>query len=244
LLARIEQSLDLLTGGPQDMPVRQQTLRETIDWSFHLLGPDEQVLFTHLAVFAGGCNLAAAEAVCGGDALLAGLSTLIESNMLRQEEQPDGEPRFTMLETIRAYGLERLDASGDAYEIRRRHAEHFLAVAEQVELEWRTKDPDWLRLEREQDNLRASLVWFLARGESEAVVRLAGALHKFWIIRGEPGLTRYESLAYEEGVTLVTKRGDEPEIAAAWAAGRAMSEPDAVTYALALAAEPLVRASS
>ena len=122
LLARLEQSLDLLTGGPRDLPARQQTLRATIDWSYDLLGPDEQTLFARLAVFAGGCTLAAAEAVCGGDGLLTGLSTLVDNNMLRQEEQPDGEPRFTMLETIRAYALERLEPSGEADEIRRRHA--------------------------------------------------------------------------------------------------------------------------
>ena len=114
LLARLEQRLDLLTGGPRDLPARQQTLRATIDWSYDLLGPDEQTLFARLAVFAGGCTLEAAEAVCGADGLLTGLATLIDNSLLRQEEQPDGEPRFTMLETIRAYALERLEAGGEA----------------------------------------------------------------------------------------------------------------------------------
>ena len=142
LLARLEQRFDLLTGGPRDLPARQQTLRATIDWSYDLLGPDEQALFARLAVFVGGCTLEAAEAVCGGDGLLTGLSTLIDNSLLRQEEQPDGEPRFTMLETIRAYALERLEASGEAEEIRRRHAEHFLAVAEQIGPDWRKGDVD------------------------------------------------------------------------------------------------------
>src|SRR5262249_47653115 len=111
LLARIEQRLDLLTSGPRDLPVRQQTLRATIDWSYGLLEPDEQTLFTRLAVFHGGCTLEAAEAVCSGDGLIAGLAALVDDNMLRQEEQADGEPRFTMLETIRSYARERLEAS-------------------------------------------------------------------------------------------------------------------------------------
>ena len=133
LLARLEQRFDLLTGGPRDLPERQQTLRATIDWSYALLGPDEQTLFARLAVFVGGCTLEAAEAVCGGAGILTGLATLIDNSLLRQEEQADGEPRFTMLESIRAYALERLEASGEADEIRRRHAEHFLSLADRIE---------------------------------------------------------------------------------------------------------------
>src|SRR5262245_41105184 len=111
LLARLEQQLDLLSGGPRDLPARQQTLRATIDWSHGLLDPEERLLFARLAVFHGGCTLEAADAVCGGEGLLAGLATLVDDNLLRQEEQDDGEPRFTMLETIRAYARERLEAS-------------------------------------------------------------------------------------------------------------------------------------
>ncbi len=127
-----------------------------------MLGRDEQTLFARLAVFVGGCTLEAAEAVCGGEGLLTGLATLIDSNLLRQEEQPDGEPRFTMLETIRAYALELLEASGEAEDVRRRHAEHFVSVAERIEDDVRTKpDVDWLALEREHDNFRAALNWLL-----------------------------------------------------------------------------------
>src|SRR6266540_880306 len=147
LLARLEQRFDLLTGGPCDMPARQQTLRATIDWSYGLLVRDEQTLFACLAVFVGGCTLEAVEAVCGGAGILTGLATLIDSNLLRQEEQPDGEPSFTMLESIRAYSLELLEASGEAEEVRRRHAEHFLSVAGRIEDDFRTKpDVDWLAL--------------------------------------------------------------------------------------------------
>ena len=101
--------------------------------------------------------------------------------MLRQEEQPDGEPRFTMLETIRAYALERLEASGEADEIRRRHAEHFLAVAEQIERDWRKGDVDLLLLERDHDNFRAALTELVARDDRESFVRLVYGLRVFWV---------------------------------------------------------------
>jgi predicted ATPase/class 3 adenylate cyclase len=184
LLARLEQRFDLLTGGARDLPERQQTLRSTIDWSYGLLGADEQTLFTRLAVFAGGCTLEAAEAVCGADGLLTGLSALIDNNLLRQEEQADGEPRFTMLQTIRAYARERLEGSGEADELRRRHSEHFLAIAERIEEVDRTADVDWPALERELDNFRSALEWLRTAGETELAVRLATGLGDFWHTTG------------------------------------------------------------
>ena len=135
LLARLEQRFDLLVGGPRDMPSRQQTLRATIDWSYGLLGPAEQALFARVSVFAGGFTLEAAEAVCGADGLLAGLSSLIDNNLLRQDEQPGGEPRFTLLETIRAYALERLDELEEREEAARRHADYFCMLAERIDRE-------------------------------------------------------------------------------------------------------------
>jgi predicted ATPase/class 3 adenylate cyclase len=184
LLARLEQKLDLLTGGPRDLPARQQTLRATIDWSYHLLGPDEQTLFARLAVFAGGCTLPATEVVCGYDGLLSGLSNLIDNNMLRQEEQPDGEPRFTMLETIRAYAVERLEASGEAGEIRRRHAEHYATVEDRMIVHPRVGQADWLTLERDIDNFRAALSEIAARDDVEELIRLVSALRFLWMTRG------------------------------------------------------------
>jgi predicted ATPase/class 3 adenylate cyclase len=184
LLARLEQRFDLLTGGARDLPERQQTLRSTIDWSYGLLGTDEQTLFTRLAVFAGGCTLEAAEAVCGADGLLTSLSALIDNNLLRQEEQADGEPRFTMLQTIRAYARERLEGSGEADELQRRHSEHFLAIAEQIEVIDRTADVDWHALERELDNFRSALEWLKTAGDDELTVRLATGLGEFWHITG------------------------------------------------------------
>ena len=185
LLARIDQRFDLLTGGPRDMPVRHQTLRATIDWSHGLLQPDEQTLFARLAVFVGGCTIEAVETVCGGERVLAGLSTLIDSNLLRQQEQADGEPRLTMLESIRAYALDQLEASGLEDESRRRHAEHFLSIADRIQDDFRTKpDVDWLALEREHDNFRAALTWLAANEEKEALAQLTVRLAAFWETRG------------------------------------------------------------
>ena len=185
LLARLEQRFDLLTGGPRDVPARQQTLRATIDWSYGLLGRDEQALFARLAVFVGGSTIEAVEAVCGGAGLLSGLATLIDSNLLRQEEQPDGEPRFTMLESIRAYSLELLEASGDAEDVRRRHADQFLVVASKIEDGFRTHpDIDWFALEREHDNFRAALNWLATHDEPDSLVQLTTGLVRFWEVRG------------------------------------------------------------
>ena len=185
LLVRLEQRFELLTGGPRDLPERQQTLRATIDWSYKLLGPEEQTLFARLAVFVGGCTLEAAEKVCGGAGILTGLATLIDNSLLRQDEQPDGEPRCTMLESIRAYALERLEASGEADEIRQRQSEYFLSLANRIEEDVRTKpDVDWFALEREHDNFRAALTWLVAGDETESVVQLTFELHRFWEVRG------------------------------------------------------------
>lgn len=150
--------LPLLTNGARDLPSRQQSLRSTIAWSYDLLSERDRRLFRRLAVFAGGCTLAAAEAVCGED-VLSGLALLVDNSLLRQAEDVSGEPRFTMLETVREYGLEAVTESGEAEAIRKRHAEYFLALAEEAEPElWR--DPAWLdRLESEHDNLRAALDW-------------------------------------------------------------------------------------
>jgi predicted ATPase/DNA-binding SARP family transcriptional activator len=187
LLARLDDSLDLLGRGPRDKPSRQQTLRATIDWSYRLLTTREQALFAHLAVFQGGTRLSAAEVVCGRDDLLTGLATLVDHSMLQQQEQAGGEPRFRMLETIRSYALERLDDTGDRDEIRRRHAEHFLAIAEQIEPRWREGDFDALAIELDHANFRAALNTFLALDDRESVARLAVGLTLFWVNRGQLG---------------------------------------------------------
>jgi predicted ATPase/DNA-binding CsgD family transcriptional regulator len=191
LLARLGRRLSLLTGGPRDLPARQQTLRATIAWSYNLLEPDECVLFARLAVFVGGCSLDAAEAVCNVEQdlsldVLDGLALLVDQSLLRQTEGPEGEPRFGMLETIREYAAERLEMSGDAEVVRRQHAEFFLALAEQAATELSgPRQGIWLeRLEQEHDNLRAALGWALDRNDATLGLHLAAALWRFWELRG------------------------------------------------------------
>ena len=187
LLSRLRNRLTLLVGGAQDLPLRQQTLRGTIAWSYDLLGQDEKALFRRLAVFVGGCTLEAAEAVCTaqGDLLidvLEAVAALVDKSLLRQETQADGQPRLLMLETIREYALERLAASGEAEAVQRQHAIFFLRFSEEAEPKirgaehflWRT------RLEVEHDNLRAALRWTLESQEAEMGMQLAFSLVAFW----------------------------------------------------------------
>jgi predicted ATPase/DNA-binding CsgD family transcriptional regulator/transcriptional regulator with XRE-family HTH domain len=193
LLSRLTSRLWLLTGGARDLPDRQRTLRDAIAWSHDLLSPAEQELFRRLAVFAGGVDLEAAEAVLAGlggasaDATeaLEGLAALVDGSLLRREDGVDGEPRFGMLETVREYALEQLAASGEADVVRQAHATYFLALAERADAQ--ILGPDqvaWLdRLEAEHDNLRAALAWADVRGRDELLMRLAGELARFWRFR-------------------------------------------------------------
>jgi predicted ATPase/class 3 adenylate cyclase len=174
ILERLEQRLDLLTGGARDLPLRQQTLRGTIDWSYELLRPDEQKLFGRLAAFVGGRSLDAVAAVCtteadDGAGLLDAVAALVDNNLLKRADESE-ESRFLMLETLHEYATERLEESGEAEAVRRRHAEHFLALAEQAETELGgLRQVEWLdRLDREHDNLRASLTWAARHGPCEA----------------------------------------------------------------------------
>jgi predicted ATPase/class 3 adenylate cyclase len=191
LLAHLQRRLPLLTGGPLDAPARQRALRSTLDWSYGLLGPAEQALFARLAVFAGGCALPAAERVSDGevessDSVLDGLASLIDTSLLQQEPASDAEPRYAMLETVREYGLERLEERGEADARRTRHAEYFVALAEEAEpallgAQQRT----WLdRLEADLNNVRAALRWCAERGLDELGLRLAGSLWRFWELHG------------------------------------------------------------
>ena len=173
ILERLSKRLDLLKGG-RDADPRQATLRATIEWSYELLSEEEKALFARLAVFAGGCRLLSAEKVVGTD--LDVLQSLVDKSLLRHTED-----RFWMLETVREYALERLEASGKGEELRQRHSEHFLALAEEAEPNRRERPREWLdRLEREHDNLRAALDRLEASGENEPALRLVGALWPFW----------------------------------------------------------------
>jgi tetratricopeptide (TPR) repeat protein len=216
MLARLvgahgQRRLQFLIGGARDLPARQQTLRGTVAWSYDLLDAGEQRVFEHLSVFVGGCTLDAA-AVCtragppsaeqvrfagsGQDGcplgalepdVLGAIESLVDKSLVRQADQPDGTPRLVMLETIREYGLERLEASGEAEATRRRHTDYCLALAEDADPKLQGPDQEvWLdRLETEHDNLRAALARSLTEAsDAEIGLRLAGALSWFWHVRG------------------------------------------------------------
>jgi predicted ATPase len=189
LLSRLDHRLKLLTGGALDLDERQRTLRATIDWSHDLLSQSEQRLFARLGVFAGGCRLEAAEAVCDneidGQDILDGLTSLVEKNLLRQKEDPDGEPRFWMLETIREFAEERLDESAEAEAVRRLHGTHFLQLGEKAsaQLEGGEHQAAWFaRLEQEHSNLRTALTYW--RCEPDSQLALAAAVWNFWYGHG------------------------------------------------------------
>ena len=189
--ARLARSLALLRGGARDQPERHQTLRAAIAWSYRLLAADEQQLFQQLAVFAGGFTLEAAAAVAESiDGrpvnILDDVGGLVTRSLLCRELEPGGEPRFRLLETLRAYALEQLVANGTPARTQRRHAVFFLALAERAAAESRgTRQLTWLdRLEREHDNLRAVLRWSVESGDTTTELRLAGSLAWFWHARG------------------------------------------------------------
>lgn len=190
LLARLEPRLTLLTGGARDLPERQQTMRAAISWSYDLLNEPTQALFRRLAVFVGGWTLEAAASVCDASEtsesdLLEGLAALTENNLARQGEF-QGEPRFSMLELIREFGLERLEASAEAEAVQQRYVEYYLRLAEQGEVGLKgPEQPVWLeRLANEQANIRATLQWARKHDGVELGLRLAGALWLFWYTRG------------------------------------------------------------
>jgi predicted ATPase/class 3 adenylate cyclase len=186
LLTRLGQRLDLLRGGARDRPERQQTLRAALDWSFDLLEPSEQRLFSQLSVFAGGFRLGAAEAICDAD--LDVLEVLLENSLLRSEERPDGEPRLFMLESIRDYGREQLERDGSAEEALERHARWFAAW-----LDDRTNErlagrliAAWEPEDEEHDNIRAALTWARDRGQIDLELRFAASAGLFyWPSRGQ-----------------------------------------------------------
>jgi predicted ATPase/DNA-binding CsgD family transcriptional regulator len=191
---RLQNRLQLLTGGAQDLPARQQTLRSAIEWSYDLLNEQEQTLFRRLAVFVGGCTLEAAEAVCGEMDVLDGIGSLIDKSLLRpelaggqeSEGNGEGESHYSMLETIREYALDRLEASGNADRLRDRHAIFFRELAERAEPQLTgASQREWYdRLEHEHDNFRAALKWCLtSQNGAEVGLRTAASLGRFWNAR-------------------------------------------------------------
>ena len=190
ILDRLSRRLDLLKGG-RDAEARQQTLRATFDWSYDLLFPEEQQLFARLSVFAGGCSIEAAEEVADGD--IDVLQSLVEKSLLRYTRG-----RFWMLESIRQYATDRLEAFGETDLLARRHADYFLALSAEAEPEILGISPqEWLdRLEIEHDNLRAALDWLEATGQTQRALTLGGSIWEFWCLRGHyvEGWRRLEGL--------------------------------------------------
>ena len=187
LLARIERPLELLTGGARDLPARQQTLRQAIQWSYDLLTAAEQRLFRRLSVFSGGCTLEGAEAVCDttedlGVDILEGVASLVDNSLLVQRISADGDPRFVMLETFREYGRERLAEHGESAATERAHAAYMLVVAEEETLDMGPAEREaWLRCcDAELDNFRAAMQSLISTGDLDWALRLASALFRFW----------------------------------------------------------------
>jgi predicted ATPase/DNA-binding response OmpR family regulator len=203
MATRLSSRLALLIGGARDLPARQQTLRNMLDWSYDLLDAQTKMLFARLAVFVGGATLEAAEAVLRTEdrglseessvailslqsSVLDGLAILVDASLLQQRAEPSGEPRFVMLETIREYAWEQLERAGDVEPVRRQHAAYYLALVEAaIPTPVRLHQRRWLdRLAREHGNLRIALEWAAQRREAETLIRLVGSLWQFWHVHG------------------------------------------------------------
>lgn len=188
MLARLESSLNLLTGGARDLPVRQQTLRGTVNWSYSLLNTAEQSLVRRLSVFDGGCTLEAVEAVCDtkgdlGIDVLDGMSSMVDKSLIQQLDQRGAEPRFLMLSTIREYALERLVESGEEFATRRSHAAYYIVLAEECGKDLSTH-PEWLeRFDLEHQNFRDALEFLIRTADADWGMRLGAALFHFWETR-------------------------------------------------------------
>jgi predicted ATPase/DNA-binding CsgD family transcriptional regulator len=198
ILARLDRRLPLLTGGPRDVPDRLRTMRGAIAWSYELLSPAEQAFFRRLCVFSGSFTLNEALTVgivgsAAGDDEAAEmlaidmLSVLVDNSLIRQQERT-GEPRFSMLETIREFGLEELGTHGELPAARDRHADYFIELAEAaiVQLRGAGRLPWLVRLEDAHDNLRSALAWLSHTSDGPRAVQLAGALWRFWWWRSYP----------------------------------------------------------
>ena len=188
LLARLDRQLPLLTSGARDVPQRLRTMRDAIAWSYDLLDPEEQAFFRRVATFSGGFTLEAAEFVSEGDDRgfpFDLLASLVDKSLLRQESLADAEARYTLLETVREFGVEQLEAIGEAAEVAQRHAAWCLALGQQAAAELvGPEQRAWAeRLDREAANLRGALATFLERAPEQAL-GLANSLLIFWFLRG------------------------------------------------------------
>jgi predicted ATPase/transcriptional regulator with XRE-family HTH domain len=218
LLARLQQRLPLLTDGAHDLPAHQQSMRETIGWSYELLADDEQQLFRQLSVFVGGFTLEAAEAIAAPPEdprpVLNGLTSLINSSLAHAEARDD-EARYRMLEVVREYAWERLEMSGERGSTQRVHAAYFREIAEQAEPHLTgAEQASWFdRLEGEHDNLRAALRWVESEGEIATGLRIAGALWRFWLTQGHLS----EGRTWVEALLARVDAADRAGMSTAWA---------------------------
>jgi predicted ATPase len=202
IVARLEDHLGLLTAGSRDLPERQQTLRGAIAWSYDLLEPGTRRLLCRLSVFVGGCELEIADDVCGpsseiGIDVFDGIATLVDQSLLRVEDAGE-TPRYVMFDAIREYAAEMLDANGECDTIEERRSRAFLELAEEAAPQLAGADQRrWLdRLEREHDNLRATIMWAANKPDPDIAIRVAFALWRFWQQRGylNEGQTRLDDL--------------------------------------------------
>jgi non-specific serine/threonine protein kinase len=217
IAARLDDWFAFLTSGPRTARVpHHHTLRAAIDWSYTLLAAEEQTLLRRLGVFADGFTLDTAEAVYSGEGIAAGrvldvLSSLVDKSLVVAETTSRAQARYRLLETIREYALEQLDAAGEAGRLRHRHLDLFLARAEEAAPKlFDAYQQLWLNwLEGEHDNLRAALAWAIESGRIEAGLRIAVALTRFWEIRGyvQEGLAWFERLLTQadEGISVVVR---------------------------------------
>jgi len=222
MLGRLSDRLGLLAGGSRDLPERQQTLRGAIAWSHDLLDETDRALFAAFSVFVGGAGLAEIERVCAEEItgeVLDTLASLVEKSLLRQADGADGEPRFAMLETIRAYAQERADERGRTDALRAGHAAAYADFAASAAGEVMGHDKrTWLdRLEEDHDNLRAAIAWAVDSGDAEVALRLTSSLWRFWQMRGylAEGLERLEqALAMSASHDFPALRADALDAAA------------------------------
>jgi len=222
LLKRLGKRLSVLTTGAQDAPERQQTLRQTIAWSYELLTEQEQRLFRSLCIFAGGCTLPVIEAVFGptekpGTSLMDTLISLLDQSLLQVQRLEGAEPRFVMLETIREYGQECLERCGELETMQRVHAQYYLALAEEAEIKLiSSTQTQWMKqLEQEHDNLRAALRWFHDMHDAESAFRLIGAIWIFWLLD-------HVSEGYQWIIQALALYQEHTVVVSAWAKAKAL----------------------
>jgi predicted ATPase/class 3 adenylate cyclase len=184
ILGRLGSRLAFLGGGSRDLPARQQTLRQAIEWSYQLLSPEEQTLLRRVGVFVGGWTLEAFEAVARPSELgldgFEAMTALVDQSLVHREEGPHGEPRFAMLETVREFALDRSGEAGELDSLRRRHAEHFLELAEAEQPQLLRSAEAGERVAHDHDNCRAALSWAIETGTVDLGLRLGFALWRFW----------------------------------------------------------------